>query len=223
MSSTMSSTMSEVPEIYLESTIMNELSDKERLARLEGKVSEIEQQVRGTFSSASGVSTQGHVQVLTGLGGSDPNAKAPPRRRSEDRGTAGTTMFSGYQPKEPRRPVPKKQNQSTYGWSYRRGAFVALNFAEHCAFYFTGVKNRLRSFSKLNDKNAMLYAYACVVIKKINTEIYEKDVDIDTRKIMKAHDELIDLLRGHGTRGNEIVKSLEYMDKVRNLFEQWNR
>lgn len=137
--------------------------------------------------------------------------------------SSGASAMGGVPPievkPEPRRPVPKKQAQSTYGWSYRKGAFTALNFAEHCAFYFTGVKNRLKQLLKRDPSAASLYARACMVIKNINTEIYEKDVSIDTRKIMDAHDELVDLLRGHGTRGAEVVKSLEYLDKIRNLFE----
>lgn len=200
---------------------MNELSWNERIERLEGKVDQIEQKVSGTFSTASGVSTQGHVQVLSNLGGSDPNAQAPPRRREPD--------FTN-EPPEPPRPKPKRITQSHYGGKVDKdGKYILddkgnvqifkLNFADRAWGFFKSARGRLRRWSKGNRQRENRFMYLDVALRNILDELEEENDQIDTRRIMEVRQLIVEFLAPENRQHHEIDGVWKIVAFIAGLFE----
>lgn len=212
------------------------LGQTDRLTRLEQKtfgasgVMKPETQTTATnvtTTIASGASAMGGVppvvsesrqkaaaDALIDMGGSNPNVKAPPRRRQE----------------EPRRPIPKKQTQSHYGgWVDQDGKplldkngnlqIFNLNFAQRAWGFFKSARTRLRKWSRGIRSRENKFLYLDITLREIIDDLEEQNDAIDTRLIIEAVEALEDFLKPLSRQDGEIDGTWKIVHFIRGLFE----
>lgn len=196
-----------------------------RLRRLEialegqtGRLSRLEQKTFGSSGvmkpdTQAQAPTTTSTQALIDAGGTDPDAKAPPRRRPKDD-----------------RPIPKTGGQSHYGGRPDKDGNIILdnnnnvqifklNFADRAWGFFKSARGRLRRWSRGIRSRENKFLYLDITLREIIDDLEEQNDAIDTRLIIEAVETLEDFLKPLPRQDTEIDGTWKIVHFIRGLFE----